>query len=127
MAFANERKKSYFPLGSPYFSYENRDVYVTDISLASLVLPFGVAGGVIFLWFFRNLLQLIAEARPQVSMVCYTWSLAMVVAIGLVSFNVDLITRSTAAILLAAYVVSLKGTAEASYLVTTPGMRVTGT
>lgn len=101
---------TYFPigqgLGRPFSTNIFGDVYTTDISLLSFLIPFGIAGGILFLSFLIKLTTLIRRSSgisPSEKRVILSLFFVLVV----MSFNYDLFARNNMVIYFTLFVMGL--------------------
>jgi len=105
-----EKIINYFPigqgLGQPFaISMRGDYAYITDISLISFILPFGILGAVLFFVFIQNIFTLIRRA-PNISYFLSRLRNALFIMVYIwifISFNDDIFSRKDSVICLAIF------------------------
>ncbi|MGD9486546.1 MAG: hypothetical protein AB7W47_00840 [Calditrichaceae bacterium] len=111
---------NYFPFGQGLgqcFSINANlvDIYTSDISLISFLLPFGIFGIIILVIFIRRLFHLINDIRfPLNRKERYSLNLLLIVSL-LMSLNIDLFSRDNFIIFFSFLVMTLKNSQKSLF------------
>jgi hypothetical protein len=103
-----ESARTHFPwgqgFGRPFAFYKGQPDPVTDISIASFYLPFGVLGLLLFGAFIRCLWHMVEEHRENLP-TGYPKAIKLLIIISVVvSMNIDIYSRNTFVVLLVLFI-----------------------
>lgn len=117
--------KTYFPvgqgLGRPFSIRQNGDgVPITDISIISFLLPFGLLGLILFCIFIYTLFRLVSRANNCISeREIHTIKLFLIISL-VMSLNIDLFSRNNFVIYLTVLVLTLQNNVNSNLISSQP-------
>lgn len=98
-----------FPLSYSYIG--GFSIYTSDISLVSFLVPFGLFGLVLIIWFLRGICVGIVALRLEVSSAYRRNLMVLFIVSLLVSLNIDIFSRSVFVLVLVALIFNTKSAA----------------